>query len=81
MKGLAITVLQEFPHEAVLPNRFGTGQIERAVQRLREGHIGHDERKKVINSRSSCQRQLPLTASSTWHLARAFAFISRSISA
>src|SRR5438874_9895974 len=34
--------VQELPHEVVLPNRFGTGQIERAVQRLSEGHIGHD---------------------------------------
>ena len=25
---------QELPHEVVLPNRFGTGQLERAVQRL-----------------------------------------------
>ena len=33
---------QELPHEIVLPNRFGTGQLERAVQRLSEGHIGHD---------------------------------------
>src|SRR5436189_519117 len=34
--------VQELPHEVVLSNRFGTGQIERAVQRLSEGHIGHD---------------------------------------
>src|SRR5437667_10172299 len=34
--------VQELSHEVVLPNRFGTGQIERAVQRLSEGHIGHD---------------------------------------
>ena len=34
--------VQELSHEVVLPNRFGTGQLERAVQRLREGHIGHD---------------------------------------
>ena len=34
--------LQEPPHEVVLPNRFGPGQIERAVERLSEGHIGHD---------------------------------------
>src|ERR1700694_4250036 len=34
--------VQELPHEVILPNRFGTGQIERAVQRLSEGHIGHD---------------------------------------
>jgi len=34
--------LQELPHEVVLPNPFGTGQIERDVQRLSEGHIGHD---------------------------------------
>src|SRR5436853_5725357 len=33
---------QELPHEVVLPNRFGTGQIERAIERRREGHIGHD---------------------------------------
>src|SRR5262249_58822283 len=33
--------LQESPHELILPNRFGTGQIERAVQRLSEGHISH----------------------------------------
>src|SRR5438034_6245472 len=33
--------VQELSHEVVLPNRFGTGQIERAVQRLSEGHIGH----------------------------------------
>ncbi len=34
--------VQVLPHEVVLPNRFGTGQIEHAVQRLSEGHIGHD---------------------------------------
>src|SRR5207248_7185330 len=34
--------VQELPHELVLPNRFGTGQFERAVQGLSEGHIGHD---------------------------------------
>src|SRR5262249_34165761 len=34
--------LEELPNEVVLPNRFGTGHIERAVQRLREGHFGHD---------------------------------------
>src|SRR6266404_8511625 len=34
--------VQELPHEVVLTDRFGTGQIERAVQRLSEGHIGHD---------------------------------------
>src|SRR5205823_13713678 len=27
---------QELPHEVVLPNRFGTGQIKRAVQWRRE---------------------------------------------
>ena len=26
--------VQELPHEVILPNRFRTGQIERAVQRL-----------------------------------------------
>src|SRR6266446_1837247 len=36
------TCVQELPHEVVLSNRFGTGQIDRAVQRLREGRIGHD---------------------------------------
>ena len=34
--------VQELPHEVVLTDRFGTGQIDRAVQRLSEGHIGHD---------------------------------------
>src|SRR6516162_3295910 len=34
--------VQEPPHEVILPNRFGTGQIERAVERLSEGDIGHD---------------------------------------
>jgi hypothetical protein len=34
--------VQELPHEVVLPNPFGTGHIERAVERLSEGHIGHD---------------------------------------
>ena len=34
--------VQELPHEVVLPDRFGTGNLECAVQRLREGHIGHD---------------------------------------
>ena len=29
------------PHEVVLADRFGTGQIDRAVQRLGEGRIGH----------------------------------------
>src|SRR5215475_10969796 len=33
---------QELPHEVVLPNRFGTGQLQRAVRWLREGHFGHD---------------------------------------
>src|SRR5206468_8915962 len=34
--------VQELSHEVVLADRFGTGQLERAVQRLSEGHIGHD---------------------------------------
>src|SRR5438128_1033384 len=34
--------VQELPYEVVLTDRFGTGQIEGAVQRLTEGHIGHD---------------------------------------
>jgi hypothetical protein len=34
--------VQELPHEVVLPNPFGTGHIEGAVERLSEGHIGHD---------------------------------------
>src|SRR5436190_23295579 len=34
--------VQESPHEVVLTDRLGTGQVERAVQRLTEGHIGHD---------------------------------------
>src|SRR5512142_2629847 len=34
--------VQELPHEVVLTDRFGTGQIDRAVQRLTEGRIGHD---------------------------------------
>src|SRR5262249_58058852 len=32
---------QELPHEVVLPNQFGTGQLDRAVHRLSEGHVGH----------------------------------------
>jgi hypothetical protein len=34
--------VQELPHEVVLTDRFGTRQFDRAVQRLRERHIGHD---------------------------------------
>src|SRR5438270_10606047 len=34
--------VQELPHEVVLTDRFGTGQIDRAVQWLREGGFGHD---------------------------------------
>src|SRR6266850_732758 len=34
--------LQELPHEFVLTDRFGTSQIDSAVQWLREGRIGHD---------------------------------------
>src|SRR5213596_1871 len=34
--------VQELPHEVVLTERFGTGQIDGAVQRLSEGRIGHD---------------------------------------
>src|SRR5207253_3731464 len=34
--------VQELPHEFVLTDRFGTGQIDRAVQWLREGRFGHD---------------------------------------
>jgi hypothetical protein len=30
--------IQELPHKVVLTDWFGTGQIERAVQRLSEGH-------------------------------------------
>ena len=33
--------LQELPHEVILPNRFGTRQIERAIDWLRERHVGH----------------------------------------
>src|SRR5262249_20913462 len=32
---------QELPHEVVLTDRFGTSQIDRAVERLSEGRIGH----------------------------------------
>src|SRR5215472_14973291 len=34
--------VQESPHEVVLADRFGTGQFDGAIQRLGEGHIGHD---------------------------------------
>src|SRR5437868_14794309 len=34
--------VQELPHEVVLTDRFGTGQSERAVQRLSESRVGHD---------------------------------------
>src|SRR5205085_9968572 len=34
--------VQELPHEFVLTDWFGTGQIDRAVQWLREGRFGHD---------------------------------------
>src|SRR5436190_23718777 len=34
--------VQGLPHEVVLADRFGTGQIDRAVQRLSEGRVGHD---------------------------------------
>jgi hypothetical protein len=30
------------PHEVILPNRFGPGQIEGVVERLSEGRVGHD---------------------------------------
>src|SRR5262245_49313881 len=33
---------EETPYEVVLTDRFGTGQIESAVQRLSEGRVGHD---------------------------------------
>src|SRR3954454_22189935 len=34
--------VQESPHEVVLADRFGTRQFDGAIQRLGEGHIGHD---------------------------------------
>ena len=34
--------VQELPHKVILPNRFGTGQIEGVVERLSEGRVGHD---------------------------------------
>src|SRR3954469_12958232 len=33
--------LQESPYEVVLTDRFGAGQVDRAVQRLGEGRVGH----------------------------------------
>src|SRR4029453_1865381 len=34
--------VQELPHEFVLTDRFGTSQLDRAVQGLRQGRFGHD---------------------------------------
>src|SRR6266481_8088850 len=34
--------VQELPHEVVLPKRFGTGQIDHAVQRFLDRDLGND---------------------------------------